>query len=132
MTRFVICPGTALRLAGERAAPAAAHALVAPTLLRSQILTALYQDWRAGTLERHEANVRLDHIRGLRIRLLGDRVLQSRAWTIADQLSLGDTLNAEYIALTQLQADAFICSDNGLAGMAAAVVKIAAYEALFE
>jgi hypothetical protein len=40
------------------------------------------------------------------IRLLGDAVLRRRAWELADQLGWASTYNAEYVALTQLQADA--------------------------
>jgi hypothetical protein len=54
-------------------------------------------------------------VRGLRIRLLGDRVLQNVAWTVADQPEWPDTLDAEYVALTQLQADALITLDRQLA-----------------
>jgi hypothetical protein len=40
------------------------------------------------------------------IRLLGDAVLRRRAWDLGDQLGWASTYNAEYVALTQLQADA--------------------------
>jgi hypothetical protein len=39
------------------------------------------------------------------IRLLGDAVLRRRAWDLADQLGWASTYDAEYVALTQLQAD---------------------------
>lgn len=60
----------------------------------------------------HDADQRLDHVRKLRIRLLGDRVLQNVAWTVADQLGWSDTFDAEYVALTQLQADALVTLDT--------------------
>ncbi len=72
----------------------------------------------------------LDYTRGLRIRLLGDRVLQRVAWTVADQFAWSDTYMAEYIALTQLQADAFITLDAELARTVADVVKIATIDEL--
>ena len=50
-----------------------------------------------------------------RIRLLGDGVLRRRAWDLATQLGWASTYNAEYIALTQLQADAFVTLDHDLA-----------------
>jgi len=65
----------------------------------------------------------LDNIRGLRIRLLGDRVLQDHAWRIAAQLDWPDTYQAEYIALTQLQADALATADRKLAAGARAFVE---------
>ena len=53
-------------------------------------------------------------MRSLRIRLLGDRVLRNVAWKIADELGWPDTLDAEYIAPTRLQAGAFITLDAEL------------------
>ena len=102
----------------DRTVVAAQHQLVAPTLLRSQVLSLLYREVRAGETSREQAERRLDHIRALRIRLLGDRVLQHLAWRVADQLGLPDTEDAEYLALTQLQADALISLDRGFAELA--------------
>lgn len=131
MTRFVIGPDVALRLATERAAVAVAHELLAPTLLRSQLLARLYGMVRVGGLARSEADAHLDYVRGLRLRLLGDRVLQRVAWSMADHLGWSDTLAAEYLALTKLQADAFVTLDADLAAAAARLVAVAPYAALF-
>lgn len=127
MTKYVIGPDTALRLARDRASVAAAHQLLAPTLLRSQVLTLLYEAVRAGKVARKEADAQLDYLRGLRIRLLGDRVLQRVAWQIAERLRWADTYAAEYIALTQLQADAFVTLDAKLARAVKGTVAIAAF-----
>jgi len=62
--------------------------------------------------------------------LLGDRALQQTAWKVADRLDWPDTLNAEYVALTQLQADAFITLDAELARAVKAIVKTAPGEVL--
>ncbi len=130
MTKYVIAPDVALRLARDEAPIRPEHQLLAPTLLRSQILSRLYQAVRRGELSRKEAERRLDYVRGLRIRLLGDRVLQEHAWKIADRLGWPDTLDAEYIALTQLQADAFVTLDAQLARAVAGLVTTAPIEAL--
>lgn len=130
MTRFVIGPDVALRLATERAVVAPGHALLAPTLLRSQVLARVYGMVRAGDLERSTADAHLDYVRGLRLRLLGDRVLQRVAWQVADRLGWPDTLDAEYLALSKLQADAFVTLDADLATAAATVVAVAPYDAL--
>ncbi len=95
MSKFVIGPDVALRLAGDEAVIPERHQLLAPTLLRSQLLSLLYGAVRRGELTRKQAEQRLDYVRALRIRLLGDRVLQSVAWKIADQLGWPDTLDAE-------------------------------------
>lgn len=45
---------------------------------------------------------------GLRIRLLGDRVLHDYAWQVASQLGWPGTLAARDIAVTQLQVGALV------------------------
>lgn len=125
MPKYVIGPDVALELAAQRAVIPAGNRLLAPTLLRSQVLAQLYRDVRRGLLDRREANARLDYLRGLPIRLLGDRVLQSVAWQLADQLGWPDTFVAEYLALTQLQADALVVEDPALAEAARRVVPVA-------
>ncbi len=130
MTRFVIGPDVALHLAQVQAAVAAKHQLLAPTLIRSQVLAQLYGLVRRGELDRKTAERQLDYLRGLRLRLLGDRVLQSLAWKIADQLGWPDTFVAEYIALTQLQADAFVCMDPLLARAVGGTVNVASIDDL--
>jgi predicted nucleic acid-binding protein len=57
-------------------------------------------------------------------------VLQNVAWQVAGQLGWNDTFNAEYIALTQLHADAFITLDRQLAQAAKDLVTIAPIGAL--
>ena len=129
-TRYVIGPDVALRLADDQAVIGDGHQLLAPTLIRSQLLSLLYQAVHRGELTRKDAERRLDYVRGLRMRLLGDRVLQSVAWKVADGLGWSDTYDAEYIALTQLQADAFITLDGQLAHAVKDLVTVAPIEAL--
>ena len=64
------------------------------------------------------------------IRLLGDAVLRRRAWDLADQLGWASTYDAEYVALTQLQADAFVTLDAELARSVAGIVALASIDAL--
>jgi predicted nucleic acid-binding protein len=130
MTRYVITVDVALRLSQEEAVIADGHLLLAPTLLRSQLLSQLYQAVRGRELTKKEADRRLDYVRALRLRLLGDRVLQSVAWKIADQFGWPDTLDAEYVALTQLQADALVTLDRKLAVAVRGLVTIAPIDAL--
>ena len=65
---------------------------------------------------------------GLPIRLLGDAVLRRRAWDLATRLGRAETYATEYLALTQLQGDAFVTLDQDLARAAAAVVTTATIE----
>lgn len=131
MTRYVIGPDVALRLARERAAISDEHQVLAPTLLRSHVLSSLYRAAQRGELAKKEADERLNYLRGLRIRLLGDRVLQSVAWKVADKLGWPDTFDAEYVALTQLQADAFVTLDQRLARAVTELVTVAPIEELY-
>jgi predicted nucleic acid-binding protein len=123
-------PDVVRRLAQEQVVVANAHQLVAPTLLRSQLLSQLYRAVRQGELTKQEADGQLAYMRRLQIRLLGDRVLQRVAWKIADQLGWPDTLDAEYVALTQLQADALVTLDEEFAAAARDLVTVAPFEAL--
>lgn len=126
--RYVIALDTALHLLGERIVVPAQVRLVAPTLLRSQVLAEVYGAARRGAFGRAEGRARLEHMRALDIRLLGDRVLQARAWDIAERLGWADTLTAEYVALTLLQADAFVTLDDRLARAVAGIVTLASFE----
>jgi predicted nucleic acid-binding protein len=131
MTRYVIGPDVAIRLAQEQAVVGDGHQILAPTLLRSQMLSSLYQAVHRGEMTKKDAEQRLNYLRGLRIRLLGDRVLQNVAWKVADQLGWPDTFAAEYVALTQLQADALITLDDQLAQAVKELVTVAPVEALY-
>jgi predicted nucleic acid-binding protein len=130
MTRFVVDCGVVLRLAAEEFELPAEHELLAPTLLRSQTLSALHEAVHAGEMAPDVALERLARIRALPIRLLGDAVLRRRAWQVADQLGWAQTYDAEYVALTQLQADAFVTLDTELARRVEGIVPTATMEAL--
>lgn len=130
VTRYVIDAPVAIRLAQERQRPDARHQLVAPALLRSQVLSLLYRAVRAGDLDVAEARIQLDHVTTTRIRLLGDRVSRATAWSIATELDWDDVTTAEYLAVTRLQADAFVTLDADLARRIADVVPLAGYDKL--
>src|SRR5215469_8193682 len=98
MTRYVIGPDVAIRLAHDETVIRDDHQLLAPTLLRSQMLSLLYQAVRRGEMTRKDAERQLNYVRGLRIRLLGDRVLQNVAWKAAVVLGWPDGLAAEDVA----------------------------------
>ena len=106
------------------------HKLLAPTLLRSQTLSALHEAVHRGEITADVARDRLAHIGQMPIRLLGDGVLRRRAWDLANKLGWASTYNAEYIALTQLQADAFVTLDAELARSVEGIVATASIDAL--
>jgi predicted nucleic acid-binding protein len=130
MTRFVVDASAVLHLASAEVEVSTAHKLLAPTLLRSQTLSALHEAVERGEIPADVARERLTRIRGMKIRLLGDAVLQRRAWDLADQLGWASTYNAEYVALTQLQADALVTLDTELARSVEGIVATAPIEAL--
>jgi predicted nucleic acid-binding protein len=131
MTRFVVDAGAVLHLASTELEVAVEHELLAPTLLRSQTLSALHEAVHRGEMPADVARERLARIRQMPIRLLGDAVLRRRAWDLAEKLGWASTYDAEYIALTQLQADAFVTTDAKLARSVAGVVTVAPVDALF-
>jgi predicted nucleic acid-binding protein len=126
----VVDSGTVLRLASENVAIPKKHELLAPTLLRSQTLSTLHEAVQRGDLSSDVARERLARIWKMPIRLLGDAVLRRRAWEIADELGWASTYDAEYVALTQLQADAFITTDAKLARRVKGIVATASIDAL--
>jgi predicted nucleic acid-binding protein len=130
VTRFVVDCDTLLRLAAGELEVASTHQLVAPTLVRSQALSALYQAARRGEISTREGLERVTRLNSLKVRFLGDKVLQRTAWKVADELGWEATSDAEFVALTQLQADAFVTSDEILAQAVSGLVKTAPVEAL--
>jgi len=130
MARFVDDCGVVLHLAAEEIEVSAEHELLAPTLLRSQTPSALHEAVHRGEIEADVARDRLARIGRMPIRLLGDAVLRRRAWDVADRLGWPDTYDAEYVALTQLQADAFVTLDAELASRVGGVVATATIDAL--
>jgi indolepyruvate ferredoxin oxidoreductase alpha subunit len=128
--RFVVDCETLLRIVAGEVEVAAGHQLVAPTLVRSQALSRLYESARRGEISAAEGRDRVRRINSLKVRFLGDKVLQAQAWKVAEQLGWETTYDAEYVALTQLQADAFVTSDEDLARAASALVETATIDAL--
>ena len=130
MTRFVVDAGAVIRLVSEEIEVAPGHQLLAPTLLRSQVLSSLHEAVERGEIPADVARDRLARIGRMQIRLLGDGVLRRRAWDLADRLGWASTYDAEYVALTQLQADALVTLDADLARRLEGIVVIASIDAL--
>ena len=129
MARYAIDAPTLVRLVTEEG-EVAGHQLVAPNALRSQALDLLYAQVRDGTLDRKAAFALHDRITETKIRLLGDRMSRRTAWQIAAEHDWPSIRDAEYLAVTRLQADALVTVDAELAERAEGVVALAAYDAL--
>jgi predicted nucleic acid-binding protein len=130
MTRFVVDPSAVLHLATEGVVVDARHELLAPTLLRSQVLSLLHEAVRRGDLPDDVARDRLARVGKIKIRLLGDAVLRRRAWEVADRLGWWETYGAEYVALTQLQGDALVTLSEDFARAVEGVVPLASVDDL--
>jgi predicted nucleic acid-binding protein len=130
MAKFVVDVSVVLHLARHDVAVAPQHRLLAPTLLRSQLLSTLHEAVHGGALAAEAARAELATIGRMPIRLLGDAVLRRRAWEIADRVGAASTFDAEYLALTQLQADAYVTMDKARARAAKGIVEVATIDAL--
>ncbi len=130
MTRFVVDCGVVVHLATEEIEIRDEHELLAPTLLRSQTLSVLHEAVHRGEVPADVALERLERIWAMPIRLLGDAVLRRKAWKLADELGWAETYAAEYVALTQLQADALVTLDAELARRVKGIVPTKTIEAL--
>ncbi len=130
MARYVVDAKTLLHVAstGMRIHPA--HQLVAPNSVRSEALSMLYDQVRRGELTEGEALRLHERLTEVKVRLLGDRVSRRTAWRIAREQGWDTIGDAEYLAVTRLQADALIVMDESLARRATGIVPLASPDAL--
>ena len=130
MARYVIDAPTLLHIvdAGLRVDPG--HQLVAPNSIRSEALELLLRDVRAGKRTETAALQAHERMTEIKMRLLGDRVSRRTAWQLARQHDWTTLRDAEYLAVTRLQADALITVNPGLAATARDVVTVAAIDDL--
>ena len=130
MARYVIDAPTLLYLADTGPHVAPGHQLVAPNSIRSEVLELLLRDVRAGKRTEAAALQAHEHTTGIKIRLLGDRVSRRTAWQIARQHDWDTLKDAEYLAITRLQADALVTVDTRLAAVARNTVAVTSIDAL--
>jgi predicted nucleic acid-binding protein len=130
VARYVIDARTLLHVVADDVGVDPAHQLVAPNLIRSQALDLLLADVRNGILDEQEALRRHERMTELKMRLLGDRVSRRTAWRIAMAQGWDTLLDAEYLAVCKLQADALVTVDSRLAAMAEGIVKVEPVEVL--
>jgi predicted nucleic acid-binding protein len=130
MARYVIDAPTLLHLvdAGLRVDPG--HRLVAPNSIRSQALKLLLQEVRAGKRAEAAALTAHERLTEMKMRLLGDRVSRRTAWQIAREHGWDTLRDAEYLAVTRLQADALVTVDPSFAATARSIVPVAAIDHL--
>ena len=132
MTRYVIDAPTLLHLVASGVQVSPRHQIVAPNLIRSQALSLLLEAVQNGELTEDQALQHHERFTELKMRLLGDRVSRRTAWRIARQQGWKTTYDAEYLAVTKLQADALVTVDPAMATKAKNLVPLAQLEALTE
>jgi len=130
MTRFVIDAPTFVHLVSARVPIADGSQLVAPQVLRSRALDLLYDAVRRGELDELEAMARHDAMTRIKVRLLGDRVSRRVAWQIARDHGFRSTADAEYLAVTRLQADLFVTVDPAARTRAEGIVPVGTVDQL--
>jgi predicted nucleic acid-binding protein len=130
MSRFVLDAGAFIHLASERIDVAVGHELLAPTLVRSQTLALVHEAVHRGELDVDAGRDQLLRIWGMKVRYLGDAVLRGRAWDLAEKFGWASTYDAEYVALTQLQGDAFVTLDTELRRQVQELVRVASIDEL--
>lgn len=92
----------------------------------TRLLTAV----RSGDLSEAAALQHHERLTELKMRVLNDRGSRGLARRIARAHGWDTTYEAEYLAVTRLQADAVVTIDPELAAKAAGAVAVAPFEAL--
>ena len=130
VTRYCIDAATLLQLIAEGSPMGEEPQIVAPSMIRSEAISLLFDAVRCGHLNEQTARQHLDLLTELKMRVLGDRVSRRTAWQIESEQGWKSTGGAEYLAVTKLQADALVTVDPVLAEKALGVVPLAAFSAL--
>lgn len=130
MTRFVIDAPTLIHLVSERIDVPSDHQLVAPHAIRSQALTILLEAVNDGRMAEEEALALEERMTEVKIRLLGDRVSRRTSWRIAREQGWSGLADAEYAAVTRLQADALVSIDTDVQRRLRTLVPIVPVDAL--
>ncbi len=130
MARYVVDAPTLLHIVSAGVPIHPDHQLVAPNSVRSEALSLLYGQVRRGDLREEEALRLHERLTEVKMRLLGDRVSRRTAWRIAREHGWDAIGDAEYLAVTRLQADALVTVDESLARRAEGIVPVASPDAL--
>ena len=125
MTRYVIDAPTLLHLVDNELRIDPSVQLVGPSSIRSEALQVLLRDVSEGRRTETAALLTHERVTEVKMRLLGDRVSRGTAWRIARQRGWDTLRDAEYLAITRLQADALVTVDPAMAAKAEGTVQVA-------
>lgn len=128
--RYVIDAPTLLHLVDHGVLVDPRVQLVAPSSIRSEALQTLLSEVLDGRRTESAARVAHERMTERKMRLLGDRVSRTTAWKIAREHGWDTLRDAEYLAVTKLQADALVTVDPVLAAAAAGIVRVGPFDAL--
>ncbi|NUT34128.1 MAG: hypothetical protein HOV79_13765 [Hamadaea sp.] len=131
MARYVIDAPTLLHIVDAGRAVHPDHQLVAPSFVRSEALQILLGQVRRGERTDKAALDTHRRLTEVKMRLLGDRMSRGTAWRMARENDWETLRDAEYLAVTRLQADALVTVDPEMAAKAARLVPVAPLDALF-
>lgn len=134
MKRFVIDASATLAIAAEPFEIDGDIELYAPTFLRSETLSLLHEAVHRGSLDAAGGRERLDWITNWfvhrPVRLLGDAVLKTQAWMVADRLDWPSTYAAEYVAMAILRRCPLVTLDPVLREQVTGVIELATLDDL--
>ena len=134
MKRLVIHSSATLAIAADPFDTDGELELYAPTFLRSETLSLLHEAVHRGELDASVARERLDWITQWfahgPVRLLGDAVLKSQAWKVADRLGWASTYAAEYVAMAILRRCPLVTLDERLREQVTGVIELATLDDL--
>ena len=108
MTRFVVDASAVLHLASAGVEVSGEHKLLAPTLLRSQCCRLCTRPCSGARSRPKSRATTLPASGGCRSGFSATACSGVGPGSWADRLGWASTYKAEYVALTQLQADAFV------------------------
>jgi predicted nucleic acid-binding protein len=122
--RYGIDAATLLLIASGDVVVDAGNSLVAPHRVLPDLLQLLLAEVRSGSRDEKDALAIHTRATETKIRLLGDRVSRRTAWSLAREHGWSELRDAEYLAVTMLQADALATADRRLMQAAATIVPV--------
>lgn len=129
MARYALDAPTLLHLV-QHGFEGGEHQLVAPNAIRTDAFELLFAAVNRGELTEPAALALHERMTTVKIRTLGDRVSRRTAWNLARDHGWDSLQHAEYLAVSVLQADAFVTVDSAMATRAEGIVPLAPISAL--
>lgn len=101
----------------------AGHALSAPALLRSEVLSVLHEAHWHKRISAELAGTARDRLLTAPITFASDAELSAQAWAVSDQLGWATCYDAEYVALARREQSPLLTIDRRLARGATRLVR---------